>query len=125
VVAELGEGFKTVSEPGESEFANEVVPLTSTTWEQEFRTAKANGGVQGIAVFTDGCQRAAFKKSESGLIPFEGFFRPVFSFARDVGDAETGLQEIKALLTSNKICNNSDDDKTLVIAVVNSHMRHA
>ena len=125
VVAELEEGFKTVSEPWESEFANEVVPLTSATWERELRTAAADGGVQGIAVFTDGCQRAAFKKSETGLIPFEGFFRPVFSFTRDVADAETAREEIKALLASEKICSNSDDDKTLVIAVVHNHARHA
>jgi hypothetical protein len=79
-----------------------------------------NSGIQGIAVFTDGCQRAAFRKSEAALMPFEGFFRPIFCFARETSDTVVAVQEIEALLACNKICNNSDDDKTLVLAVNNS-----
>lgn len=118
VVADFNGALQMVSGPGDSEFTNEVIPLTSSTWERELRITSA-GMAESIAVFTDGCQRAAFRKTEAGLVPFDGFFRPIFSFAREITDAAAGLDEIQELLASNKMCHNSDDDKTLVIAVRN------
>ena len=120
VVADLGGEYKTVSGPGDSEFANEVTPLTSSTWEKELRFTAADAGVRGVAVFSDGCQRAAFKKSEDGLTAFGGFFGPIFSFARELDSTEAGIRELEELLNSEKICHNSDDDKTLVIAISNA-----
>ena len=120
VVGEVEGSLRLISAPGESEFTNEVVPITSADWEEHLRIVSLPSRVGSIAVFTDGCQRAAFRKSEAGLEPFDGFFRPIFEYARDLTDLPEGVQELEALLNSSKICENSDDDKTLVIGVMNS-----
>jgi hypothetical protein len=118
VVARTHEGLKLVSAPGESEYANEVTPLTSNEWQEAVRTARLASGVDTVAVFTDGCQRAAFLKSELGLEPFDRFFEPIFTFAHEVEEPKAGGEEIRALLASKKISQNSEDDKTLVLAAL-------
>jgi hypothetical protein len=120
VVAELDGRLSLISAPGESEFTNEVVPLTSENWQEQLRIVSTTSRVESIAAFTDGCQRAAFRKSEQGLEPFDRFFNPIFAYARELADTNEGVREIEALLASKKICENSDDDKTLVVGVVNA-----
>lgn len=118
VVAQAEGQLHLVSAPGDSEFTNEVVPLTSTDWEKEVRITSLTSHIDSIAVFTDGCQRAAFRKSENGLEAFDRFFNPIFAYARDLLDIEEGAKDIEALLASKKICENSDDDKTLVVGSI-------
>ncbi len=119
VVAQTADGLLLISGPGESEYANEVVPLTAIDWQESLRIVDGISGVRSLAVFTDGCQRAAFRKHEETFEPFEGFFRPIFSYAHELTDIAEGEKEIQALLSSKKICENSEDDKTLAIAVMN------
>jgi hypothetical protein len=118
VVAKNSVGLEFISQPGESEYTNEVVPLTSKHWEESLRISPIFTGVECIAVFTDGCQKAAFCKTEEGKKPFAGFFVPIFSYARELTDTDQGNQEIAALLASSKMSDSSEDDKTLVIAVI-------
>jgi hypothetical protein len=118
VVGQTQDGLRLLSSPGESEYTNEVVPLTSSEWMESLRVLPTVPGIKCVAAFTDGCQRAALRRSNDKLEPFEGFFAPIFSYARELpvyGEAEG---EIKALLSSKKICDNSEDDKTLVVAVL-------
>lgn len=117
VVARAKDGLALVSGPGDSEYANEVVPLTSSEWEGDVRVSMLEGGVTGVAAFTDGCQRAALRRSAQGLAAHERFFAPIFGFADELQDLEEGDREVRALLSSAKVCDNSDDDKTLVVAV--------
>jgi hypothetical protein len=118
VVAQASAVLSIVSGPGESEYANEVTPLTSEKWIEALRVAPDMRGVQCLAVFTDGCQRAAFLKSSTGLQAYGGFFGPIFSYSRELTSVNDGEEDIKSLLASKKICDNSEDDKTLVIAVL-------
>jgi hypothetical protein len=118
VVGEVGGLLSLISGPAESEYTNEVVPLTSREWQDSLRIASGESSIRGIAVFTDGCQRAAFRKVEDALVPFEMFFTPVFNYAREVTDPATGAMEIAELLASFKLCEHSDDDKTLVVGVI-------
>jgi len=118
VVGEVGGLLSLISSPAESEYTNEVVPLTSRDWQDSVRIASGESSIRGIAVFTDGCQRAAFRKVEDALVPFERFFTPVFNYARQISDAAAGAREIAELLASAKLCEHSDDDKTLVVGVI-------
>jgi Protein phosphatase 2C len=118
VVAKTDGNLTLLSGPQESEYANEVVPLTSTRWEDSFRVIAPVVGVRSAAVFTDGCQRAALRKSPDRVEPFDRFFEPIFSYALEVDDPQEANAEIRALLCSKKLCDNSEDDKTLVIATV-------
>lgn len=113
VVARTKDGLVTVSSPGDSEYANEVSPLTGK-WDNAMRFSGPIPDVREIAVFTDGCQRAAFFKQTA----HEGFFNPLFNFAQKLTDMKEGEKELTELLNSPKICENSDDDKTLVVAVL-------
>jgi guanyl-specific ribonuclease Sa len=117
VVGEIEGILSVVSNPGESEYTNEVVPLTSTRWRDSLRITSGASFISAIAVFTDGCQRAAFRKEEDALVPFERFFSPIFRYARMVADAAEGANEVAELLASPKLCEHSDDDKTLVVGV--------
>lgn len=117
VVAETDEGLKIISEPGESEYSNIVVPITSDEWQKKMRTTPTLSNIKFVAAFTDGCERAALKKTKDGIEPFEGFLTPIFLYASDASNYKQAVQDIKNLLFSDRLCDNSEDDKTLVIAV--------
>jgi len=118
VVIEAGSALMVASGPGEAEFVNEVIPITSPGWKGAFKITEEEGPVDSIAVFTDGCQRAALKKVEGQLQPFGGFFTPLFGYLRSVSTREEGEQEIHDLLLSRKMNDSSEDDKTLVIGIL-------
>lgn len=117
VVALAGERLVLVSGPGESEYANEVAPITSSRWTENVRTSALVADITCVAVFTDGCQRAALNRINGSIEPFEGFFGPIFRFGRNVSDVVSAEAEIAALLASRKMNEHNDDDKTLVIGV--------
>jgi hypothetical protein len=118
VVAETVDGLKLISVPGESEYANEVVPLTSKSWGDSLRVIPLVENIRCLAVFTDGCQRACLRKTPNGLEPYLGFFGPVFSYAQGCLDLQDAEEDIRSLLLSQKVCSNSEDDKTLVLGVI-------
>jgi hypothetical protein len=118
VVADAPPGLLLVSAPGDSEYANEVTPLTSDDWESSLRIIPLVVSVRSFAVLTDGCQRAALRKVRYGFEPFEPFFSPIFAYARGLADTAEGDEEVRALLSSAKVRGNSEDDKTLVVATI-------
>jgi hypothetical protein len=113
-----GGGLEIASAPGESEYANEVVPLTSPGWREALRTGARAVDVRGVALFSDGLQRIALCKTATGYEPHDGFLDPVFSYAAELGDLEEGTAEIRGLLASPKLAAVSEDDKTLVIGIL-------
>lgn len=118
VVAQVDGALVLLSGPVGSEYANEVTPLTCSTWQSDIYRSEACSGVEYLAVFTDGCQRPSLLKTAEGYEPFEKFFNPVFSYAAAIDDREKGEQELDEFLASEKISEFSDDDKTLVLAVL-------
>ncbi|MBS3908966.1 MAG: protein phosphatase 2C domain-containing protein [Actinobacteria bacterium] len=118
LVADSDNGLQLIAGPGESEYTNEVTPLTSIDWERSLNTTPIISGVNGIALFTDGCQRAGLKKADNCYTPFEGFFRPLFKYAAQVDDFEPANQDIRDLLASDKLSEHSEDDKTLVLGIL-------
>ncbi len=118
VVAKTADGLRILSDPGDSEYANEVVPLTCDEWEKCLRLSSVFSGVLGVMVFTDGLQRAALKKTESGFIPFKRFCDPLFGYVKEVSNEAKAIEDFKNLLLSKKLCANSEDDKTLVICTI-------
>ncbi len=118
VVADCAGKLDLTSSPGDSEYVNEVTPLTSDLWEEALRVCELRKNVRCFAVFTDGCQRAALKRNRSEFVPFDGFFAPIFEFALSVSDPQEGSATIEQLLKSAKFRDNSDYDSTLVIGVL-------
>lgn len=118
LVIDTDNGLHLITGPGESEYTNEVTPLTSQDWEESLKSTATVSGVNGIALFTDGCQRAGLKKADNSYTPFEGFFRPLFTYATQIDDFEQANQDIYDLLTSGKLSEHSEDDKTLVLGIL-------
>jgi len=118
VVGRTDAGLTVLSAPGETEYINEVVPLTSDDWEQALRVSQAAAGVQCLAAFTDGCQRGILLKGPNGPEPFAGFCNPLFSYAEKLDDLQKGEADVRTFLLSAKMANLSEDDKTLVVAVL-------
>jgi len=118
VVAEKEGNITIISFPGESEYINEVTPLTAGKIDENIRINENIPGVEAFAVFSDGCQRAFLQRKEGEYTPYEPFFRPFFSYAKGLADEEKASKEIAGFLESKKMMENSDDDKTLVIAVM-------
>lgn len=108
----LSERLHLVSAPEHTEYLNEVTPLTADDWEDHVRTAGPLPDTRGLAVFTDGLERAAIT---AGGEPHPGFFDPVFSFIA-VTEEAVATEEIERMLGSPTLGEHSDDDKTLVIA---------
>lgn len=114
VIARVDSDLRIASAPGESEYTNEVKPLTAKDWQENVRsTALAN--VRDVIAFTDGCQRAALKKSSEGYQPFGPFCLPILDYLRGAAEESDTTGELERFLSSEKLCNNSDDDKTLVV----------
>jgi hypothetical protein len=98
-----------LSPPAPSEYVNEVDSLASVEWVDHVRAVLCVEDIDGLAVFTDGCQHAAIRRG----IAHAGFFGPLFDYVRG-GAAHD--DELATLLRSEKMCEHSDDDKTLVLA---------
>lgn len=118
VVARKNNNLVLLSEPEESEYINEVTPLTTSIWKSSLRIKKFSD-IECLAIFTDGCQRAVLQKIENNLIPYDGFFDPLFSYAHKIfSDVNQGEKEIGDFLTSQRMNEISEDDKTLIVAIL-------
>jgi len=114
----IGGELRMLSGPSESEYTNEVIPITDRDWEQHIRYSQIREVAQALAVFTDGCQRASLIKRDGNYEPFGRFFHPVFSFALSIDDTKRAEEELSLFLNSPKMTKFSEDDKTMVLAIV-------
>lgn len=118
VVLQSGNELILLSEPEKSEYINETTPLTNFGWKEKIRFGEVSTQVTFVAAFTDGCQRAALVKEKGTLIPFSGFFSPIYTFAQGLDSCDEGEQELRLMLESEKMRQQSSDDKTFVIAIL-------
>jgi hypothetical protein len=116
-VAWVGEPPQWVllSPPAPSEYTNETRFLTDSDWQRQIRLSHVAGCVEAVVLMTDGCQRAALHRTAQTWEPYPPFLTPILSYIRRVESQSEGTGELKALLTSPKLANHSDDDKTILI----------
>ena len=121
--AQLGDGgivgefcfdeLRVFSQPGNAEYINETVFLTSPDFlAHAHYTVSAAEDLTGIAVFSDGLQLLAMQYADNTA--HKPFFVPVFEFACQSGST---VEELAEFLRSERVCERTDDDKTLSIAV--------
>jgi len=107
------EHLSVLSEKGSSEYINETTFLTSSDYlNQAPRVTMSSADINGIAMFTDGIQMLALNYSDNTA--YEPFFKTMFDFAES---ATSTSAELKEFLLSDRVCERTDDDKTLVLAV--------
>lgn len=95
------------------EYVNETIYITSPqypfcTRKKTFPSARVNG----IAMFTDGIEFLAVHYNDN--TPHEPFFATMFEFAARRASTP---EELRDFLLSDRVCERTDDDKTLVLAV--------
>lgn len=104
----------------QSEYLNETDFVTSLRGlEHILLDVRPLEQVNAIAVFTDGVEWAAIKFKER--TPHAAFFQPLFSHVANQAVTAADLDEF---LGSERFCQQTDDDKTLVIAVRGDAVKH-
>jgi hypothetical protein len=109
---EQGE-IRTLTEPSHGEFINETTFVTSDSYaDAASYKAQESNGTHSIFLFTDGIQGLALNLSD--YTPFSPFFQNIGKYARS---ANANSDAVASFLSSERVCERTDDDKTLVIAV--------
>jgi serine/threonine protein phosphatase PrpC len=100
-----------LSAPQHGEFINQTRFITDSDFAERssFNVCPAEQLIA-IALFTDGIEQLAIAGKKE---PFTGFFLPLFGYGRN---PSASSEVISSFLQSERVCNRTDDDKTLVIA---------
>jgi hypothetical protein len=117
VVKEADETIKTITRPDFKEYINECSFITDSDYQDcaQYSLLPLKD-VQGIAMFTDGIQMLALELATNSA--YAPFFAPLFSFALQGEKDEMELaRELHDFLTSKRVCERTEDDKTLLLAV--------
>lgn len=97
--------------PDRGEYLNETTFLTSAHYEDHLRMSVRNSAADGLVILTDGLEPVATNLATGAL--HTPFFTPLLRFA----GAAASPDELIEFLSSPRVCERTDDDKTLVIAV--------
>jgi hypothetical protein len=107
-------GYVPATWPSDGEYVNETTFLTSPNWSESFKCRMVVGAIAAVAGFTDGLQRLALQfDSQSVHVPF---FDPLFAVLRAADDETTLISPLIEFLSSDRLAERTDDDKTLVLA---------
>jgi hypothetical protein len=110
---EASGALSMASQGGGDGYVNETTFLTSHDCLAEaHKTVRPGADITGVAVMSDGIQLLAVHHATHAA--HEPFFRPLFEFARNPNSTDA---ELAQFLGSERVCERTDDDKTLVIAV--------
>jgi len=113
VVAQGKVGLFLAGRPQRGEYANEAYFL-SMEGALEGLVVQAYGlRVEALALSSDGLLRLALYLP--GLEPHEPFFLPLFDFVKGAVGV-SAQEELAGFLDSARVCERTDDDKTLVVA---------
>ncbi len=115
--AEDSDEYLLISGPGPSEYVNEVIPLTADDSIDSIRCTEVTG-ITVLATATDGCQGALSTRKDGNIELFTPFVSPLFTYFTRTPLPDVGSSDLQTLLSGGKVQMVSDDDKTLVIAVI-------
>ena len=122
-VGQLGDGavvvygqddtMTTAIPPQRGEFVNETFPLTQANALDLVKFCTRPEPLRAVAMLTDGLHQIAMTAATGE--PYPPFFRPFFDALAEPIDARAVSQTLDQFLASPRVCDNTDDDKTLVI----------
>jgi hypothetical protein len=125
--AQIGDGAWVIHKDGQyfapiwpegGEYINETTFLTSPDWDIAIKCHFVCGAIAAVAGFTDGLQRLALQINTQRV--FAPFFEPLFSVLRSANDETKLISPLIEFLSSERVAERTDDDKTLVLACYNS-----
>jgi len=124
-VAQLGDGAVVAGEspdklflvnrPQRGEYANETYFLTQEDALEQVQVSVYEKAVNYLAVMSDGLTRLAMRLPAHE--PYLPFFQPLFAFATHADEEQHATTHLQEFLTSERVCDRTDDDKSLVLAV--------
>jgi len=123
VFAQIGDGawiaesngvFGAVTWPQNGEFANETKFVTSPDALDSIQFQKCSGPLTAAAGFTDGIQALALNLAAKSV--HAPFFQPMFAALGECDDETSLLSPLISFLSSDRVNERTDDDKTLVLA---------
>jgi hypothetical protein len=127
IVGQLGDGavvaagedgsLHAVTTLQRGEYANETNFLTQDQALDLVAIQVLDEQVRSLAVMSDGLTRLALKRPEN--VPHAPFFKPLFAFVKSSASSNDDTQAsdaLKEFLSSPRVCERTDDDKTLVLA---------
>jgi len=106
--------YRLVFKPTPVEQVGEVVWLTSSLWEEDFRCTVTEMNADFVAASTDGLEKVAIQRREQ--LPFPGFFTPLAQRVGEAGSAEDLCNLAMTIVSMKSLDNKVDDDKTLLLA---------
>lgn len=109
----LGPGSRILLAPAQTEYANEVVPVTHSQWKAHVRFAQQEGA-QWVMLFTDGLTRLLLSKSRDGWQPFQPFYD---AFLPKLQGKKFDESMVGKFLEGANVDKSWDDDKCLVVMV--------
>lgn len=112
IVGWTGTHCVLLSNPGDCGACDLVDPLTSSSWKEAVRLSLTTQRLVALALFTDGLQRAALRRTPTGWIPHEGFFAPLFRHL----ETATDNAELQRLLEGERLDTHTGDDRTLLLS---------
>ncbi len=132
IVAQLGDGavvaggadgvLDTVTTAQRGEYANETFFLTQEQALDLVAIQVIDLPMYSLAVMSDGLTRLALKLPSNE--PYKPFFEPLFAFVKASAASNDGVQASKTLsafLASPRVCERTDDDKAMVLALRTFH----
>jgi len=123
VFAQIGDGgwvvdyqgnFEAVTWPFNGDFVNQTKFITSPDALDFLQFARRDGPLSAAAGFTDGMQSLALKFADKSV--HGPFFEAMFAALRESDDSTSLLAPLIAFLSSERVNERTDDDKTLVLA---------
>ena len=117
VTAGDGDGLTLFSAPQRGEYANTTNFITSDNWQASLDITTRYGGDSRLAMFTDGIQSIALN-TPAGNTPHAPFFAPLFRWTEKQEDENAAERSLAAFLSSPRVKARTDDDLTLLLAVL-------
>lgn len=127
IFAQLGDGAMVIDRGGKmevvfwpqsGEFTSMTNFITCADFSQHLEVQIIDEQVSHFAAFTDGMERLVL--NFMGKCAHEPFFNQMFETVRSSHDMTTLTSNLKSFLNSPQINERTDDDKTLVLAVLRS-----
>jgi hypothetical protein len=115
IVAQSGDQtIEVLTHPKHGEYLNQTNFVTDADYLQyvQIHIMQHLPTVKGIALLTDGLENLALDFAAKTAYP--PFFLPLFRF---VARAESTQEELETFLSSERVCKQTDDDKTILLAV--------